>query len=350
MPKNKDFIELSDKELDEKIEEADGGSYNYRNWTTDDTYCDDTPGKIVTGNRTFGVEIECGAPNEQQAAQMSEVIPQSAGMGRDGGHEFSVEIQTPPLKGARGERFLHQTSKLLQKLDFSIGSNCGCHVHIGMKDFAGKNPEKRLRDVWMFWLIYEDVILSFLPKSRRLNSYCTPLKNQFQLAEISRCNTLEELEAIWYRTNDPAILKARKSDKKAGSRYYGYNLQCFFATGILEIRYHSGTINSRKMLEWINLQMAIIDRANGSTANTQANNLSIEDKTNLLFNNLRLSKASETYWRSRQILFKDETTHAFLKRGNIAAVEKAVRERKEKEIEQEVNILTAVNLPELCVE
>jgi len=91
----------------------------------------------------------------------------------------------------------------------------------------------------------------------------------------------------------------------------GVNLHSLFANKHLEIRYHSGTLNPVKVLEWVNLHQRIIDLAveHASIAigytRDVAQESKLEDKTQMLFDALQLDESSRAYFRNRQEMFAD---------------------------------------------
>jgi hypothetical protein len=169
-----------------------------------------------------------------------------------------------------------------------------------------------------FYLSMEEVLLSFLPNSRRSNKYCMLMRSYFHISEIQQVNNLEQLEKLWYRVSKRMDLMHRKSGKYDDTRYMGINLHSFFKDGHVEIRYHSGTTNARKILEWVNLHQTILDKASeevlvhgryrasssiGSQAAKAMENPNLAEKTQLFFDILNLPASSRAYFLDRQAIF-----------------------------------------------
>ena len=100
----------------------------------------------------------------------------------------------------------------------------------------------------------------------------------------------------------------RKNYKKDDSRYRGINMHTLLSANHLEVRYHSGTVNAKKVLEWANLHTAIADiLTNGRYTSTLYGHRNISDinrKTAIMFDMLNLSEDSRQYWLARQKKFR----------------------------------------------
>lgn len=274
------------------------------------------PGEYILSPRLFSAEIECYFPDMQTLRTAIREIPNTIGVSGDGSLGGNgIELQTPKLGGKAGEKTITDTCAVLNARRFRVDNRAGLHLHL---DGAGLVPDTKttqdphaLKRLWAFYLNFEDVLLSFLPNSRRSNRYCTLVKNEFHTKEILDCESLEELEKLWYRTNRKSEIRVRKGDKYDNSRYMGVNLHSLLANGHLEIRYHSGTINAIKILEWVNLHQTIMDLAvKGERMSisylTRAQSMpSLADRTELFFDILGLPDRSREYFAERQATFMD---------------------------------------------
>lgn len=117
----------------------------------------------------------------------------------------------------------------------------------------------QLKNIMLFYLNFENTILSFIPQSRSQNRFCIPLSQIFHRKEILDCENLEAVEQLWYRDSDTLSRESRKKEKYDHTRYAGVNFHSLLSNGHIEIRFHSGTIDSDKILHWIALHTAIID-------------------------------------------------------------------------------------------
>lgn len=275
-------------------------------------------GEVMKSTRAFGCELEIQVKNNR-GHDLSCELPRIVGITRDGSiNGYGFEIQTPPAAGNKGEMLINKVTDILSSYEAKTDRSCGYHVHIDFKDSVKRERQgdiydyrhNMIKNLWLFYIAFEDVLASFMPRSRRNNRYCTQLKTDYHAKEIATTNNLEELEKIWYRVRGSSDLKSRKADRKDETRYRGINLHTLFIENHLEIRFHSGTINPRKILEWANLHCQIADLAvemklDSSVFNEQAVNVDLEQKTDIFFQILDLPEASEAYFRVRQEKFKN---------------------------------------------
>ena len=273
-------------------------------------------GKILQSLRPFGVEIEAVAPDRDAIRAIYDALPSGVGMSRDGSLPHrGIEIQTPRLAGLIGENVIKNIARLLNDEGCAVTRACGLHVHLDTADFTPKNYEA-IKRLWLLYIVFEDVFISFLPMSRRANSFCRLIRDAYHVQEILDAASKQELERIWYRVADDTEIRKQKRGKWHHTRYTGLNLHSMFAQRHAEIRYHAGTTNDTKILEWANLHALTFDSAQkGGTPNAILDaryQTDIKKKTRALFAMVGLSKSSQTYFLGRQKLF-----------GNAAAPEAA---------------------------
>lgn len=191
--------------------------------------------------------------------------------------------------------------KKLCDYDYNVDAKCGLHIHLDSKDY--KDNSFAIKTLMQFYIVFEDVILAMLPKSRRTNNYCKALKTAFHLSEIQDTDGMDDLESLWYRQTDKNEIKQYKTYKH-GSRYYGVNFHSLFANGHIEIRFHSGTIDSQKILHWINLHSTIMDKIVNSDVQYSffvgaITTLSLSEKINKFFSLLSLPEKQKDYLIAR---------------------------------------------------
>jgi hypothetical protein len=276
-------------------------------------------GKFISSQRIFSAEIECYYNNSSDIHEVANDLSRAIGISHDGSLDNNgVELQTPKLRGKKGEQAILKICKALTDNGHYVNRTTGLHIHL---DGQGLMPPSRTTSypreiigLWSFYVIFEDVFLSFLPRSRRRNRYCALVHSDFHVKEIRNCETLEALEKLWYRTANRNEIATRKSDKYDSSRYMGVNLHSLFASNHLEIRYHSGTLNPVKILEWVNVHQRILDLAAGyqnpenyqdilEASKTASYEPTLEGKTEMFFDILSLDESSRTYFKSRQAMF-----------------------------------------------
>lgn len=297
--------------------ECDENFFEERAYSTDDLpqFQSTKPGKYIKSKRIFSAEIECYYPNGKALRALSE-IPRAVGMSGDGSlNSQGIELQTPKLQGANGEALIMSICKTLQGADFTVDKTTGLHIHL---DGKGLLPRSRtateplaLKQLWAFYHLFDKVMLSFLPQSRRDNRFCHPVTQSANMLYIVNAKNLTQLEEAWYKDSRPWQIKSRKAHKYDNSRYCGLNLHSLFASRHVEIRFHGGTLNPTKILEWANLHQTILDLASAKKLDirtaSEAEGLSLRGQTQLFFNMLGLSEKSRRYFLRRQELFTAST-------------------------------------------
>lgn len=195
-------------------------------------------------NRKFGIEIEAfGVPMSRvaQALRVAGIVVETEGYNHvtrrhwklvtDGSlnGENTFELVSPVLEGEAGLNELNKVSEVLVGLRVKINKTCGMHVHFDASDLT----TEAVKNLMLNYGDLEGVINSFLPESRRNNSYCLSLKTETMKAKINAATSI------------------RKLAESVNSRYYRINLQAYLRHGTVEFRQHSGTIEFRKMKNWI---------------------------------------------------------------------------------------------------
>lgn len=114
---------------------------------------------------------------------------------------------------------------------------------------------KWLRNVFYFYTLYSQVMEDIVSNSRRFgNMYCIPLGESYNTEDIEVCKNMQELKSLWYKGR-------RSNGHYDDSRYHNVNLHCFWDRhGTVEIRSHGGTVDAHKILLWIKLHQAIVDK------------------------------------------------------------------------------------------
>ncbi len=290
----------------------------YRNYfNKDKKFCSLDQGDTIKSTRIFSAEIECYYPDVETMQDFAKKTPKHLGIGSDGSlnGNSGVELRTPILQGKKGEKFIREVCGYLMEDGFTTDRCCGLHIHLdGGKILPAKprgiNPVS-LKLLWIFYLTFEDVILSFLPKERRGNNYCRLLRPCFHISEIWNARDLEELEKIWYRSANRTQIANMKRDTRHDTRYHGFNIHCLLSQNHLEVRFHSGTVNTGKILEWINLHQLIMDRAevqslDYTTMLNTYNFTEVAEKREIFFDMLALPDSTKKYLMKRAAKFSDK--------------------------------------------
>lgn len=303
-------IEVRDSEICPcQDEDEENSEIAYREYDRSDKY-------TIQNHRAYSCEIECYYPDRSTMNKVAKKLPQEIGITSDGSlHSNGIEFNTPKLSGGRGEKLLKEFTSTLLENDFKVDAACGLHIHLDGKDIL--STTNAIQKLMIFFMVYEDVIMSFLPLSRRDNHYCLPISEFYHLNEIKNCYEIEGFEKIWYRDDSKENREIYKQDRHHQSRYAGINFHSLVAQGHLEIRYHSGTINYEKIINWIKLFSTILDKVVYSSKHNTAYKgslqlpsllktrfiLGLTEKTTSFFDVLDLSDDQRAYFIKRQAQF-----------------------------------------------
>ena len=127
--------------------------------------------------------------------------------------------------------------------------------------YARPRSEKyhKLKTLFYTYTLFEKLIFAMLPESRKENGYCNPLSTSYTLRDISRCESQEDVEKLWYKKNNPAEVARCKQNHYEESRYHSFNLHAmFYKYGTVEIRSHHGTLQAHSILMWVALHQTIM--------------------------------------------------------------------------------------------
>lgn len=167
----------------------------------------------------------------------------------------------------------------------------------------------------MVYNIFEGVLYSMLPKSRQDNHYCR--KSNMEFDKIKKIASGNDLAVAWYSQDDE---NSYCSDYRNSTRYYGLNIHSYFYQSTIEIRYHSGTINFEKIINWIKINQAIISYAlNHSEAEIEQ----LLDFKNCFTNYTRIRKLFKTvisrgilwtYYKKRFEAFNSQKEYGYYRK------------------------------------
>lgn len=279
----------------------------HRIWKGDDAFISKNKGKIMQSVRAFGLECEVGYNDDNQSVHdvLSEINP-NIGLTQDSGAEF----QTPPASGEAAERIVEELSAAFQKHKYTARNGQGLHVHIDCRELKGMSKAERfdrIQGLWLFYILFDDVIRTFIGSYRRNNGMCGKTDGR-KLISVRKAADQEELEALWYSADAVAnkdYIESCKGSHKHGSRYKGFNLHALFNDYHLEIRYHESVIGSREMLEWANLHCLIMDKALAGIDRKWLEQIEKKSSKRIaMMKFLGLSDESKRYFRKKAITSK----------------------------------------------
>lgn len=173
--------------------------------------------------------------------------------------------------------------------------------------FNNKGKLNKLKSLFAFYIACEPVLFATQPNSRRENnSYTQSISERWNIPTIDNLFTIEDLEKYWYQKKSRNEVINSKNDRYSDSRYFSFNFHSLFCNSrnTLEIRLHAGTINAKKILNWVNINQTIMDRITKNEINfSHAKQLNkiflLRDKINYFFKIMKLDEKVEKYFKER---------------------------------------------------
>lgn len=267
--------------------------------------------KIIKDRVYVGVELECVNGNP---SKLSQLLPPECGLEHDGSLKGKnpIEIQTPPASTSELERLIKESTFVLRKAGYKVNKSCGVHIHFDSSNFKD-DPKKILKLVNTFNAV-EPVIFNMLPLSRRNNRYSLPLNSWLDESKLclmlQNKITLDDIYKTWYKTKNWDNIEHYKGNKWDSSRYHGYNIHALFKNGNIEMRYHHGSLNTGKILNWINFNLRIHNWAlndyNQSTINSILSLQSPEKKFRVMCRHMAINKKMRKYVLHNMKKFKNK--------------------------------------------
>jgi hypothetical protein len=151
-------------------------------------------------------------------------------------------------------------------------------------------------------------------------------KEQYVKAQQSFTRTTEEdlkkVAALWYRTKPDGVSSVSSGGHRShGSRYFGINFHSLFSAGHYEIRFHSGTLNRKKVYAWIALHQGIKQAAlKRKPLPLRDLDLCLTRKEQLtvLFRYAELPPELARFYHERAVLFEKEREEITAKVGRVS--------------------------------
>lgn len=204
---------------------------------------DDSPARNVTlptvytpccfPNRAFGIELE---------TDIKVSCPSGWKMVHDGSVNGMEYILGPVLGKDGYDKIIAGTASMARKR--LITQSCGFHLHMNARDLS----ESQVLEFLRFCHSYQNEFYAFVPLSRLKSSYCSPLK------PIEN----NDLESYLYVDSDSDVYECKR-DKYNGARYTWINAHSYYYRGTIENRLHSGTMDSAKVINWVELWLKLLE-------------------------------------------------------------------------------------------
>lgn len=170
------------------------------------------------------------------------------------------ELVSPILQGQEGLDEVRRAITAIEAAGAKVNRSCGMHVHYGIRQYN----LKQIKAIAKRFVAYEDVIESFLPRSRRgtNNRWCQSNVMRFagnthaervnnMLSGVNAARSVEQLHT--YLTTG--------GYGYGGCRYHHLNLASYTRHGTMEFRLHSGTVDPEKVCNWIEFLDGLVHSA-----------------------------------------------------------------------------------------
>ncbi len=207
----------------------------------------------LMSDRKFGLELEfIGSSRKLQRAMRDlgiscvipgythEVMPDWK-IVPDGSVASGAELVSPILSREEGAvQNIEMACTAMRKAPVSTDRSTGLHVHHTVRDLS----TTAFKRVVQLWYNAQPAISGLVAQSRRTQRWCRSM-NEDTLEDVL---TMESLRHTSYRL-------ARQD------RYVNLNVCSYDLYGTLEVRWHQGTRDSRKILGWTALFQALVGYA-----------------------------------------------------------------------------------------
>ena len=203
--------------------------------------------------RFVGVEIETEGEGDGEANEVIKQCGEYVETKGDGSlSDEGVEFVTNPTNGDLLFDNIRKLCKAIKRDGYYIENNCGVHIHFDARDMT----EAELRNIYLFYGNFEEIFFQMVPNSRRNNNYAKSIRSKYDLAcekkfknHILNMSNNENLEKYTPSTYD-------------SSRYDWLNMTSALSKRkSIEVRLHSGTLDHKKIINWIRINMACIEWA-----------------------------------------------------------------------------------------
>lgn len=208
-------------------------------------------------SRTFGIELETSCnPNECFSGYFKQV------------HDGSIsgmEYVSPILQGDEGLQVIRDFCSDAVNSGLDTNKATGFHLHQNSKDISFR----KLKNILLIYKYLEPVIYDMVAPSRKTSNWCKPI--EFSVSQILNCKKEKDIQILYYSFNPDVkkqYIKNYCKQKFQQARYSGCNLHSHWFRGTIELRYHGGTLNSTKVINWIKLHQIIFAYAIGHKTKT----------------------------------------------------------------------------------
>lgn len=168
-----------------------------------------------------------------------------------------AEFSSNPANGDLLFNRIRKLCRLLNERQYYVNADCGLHIHIAIS-----RQLNYLKKVFAFYKKYEALFFQMLPQSRQHNTYCRKLSDIYanlKMQDVLKLSNCFEFAEKLYEVKGRRRVKSCRRYQGHGKRYGWLNFHSLLHRGTLEIRAHSGTINSQKIINWLKIHLTCLD-------------------------------------------------------------------------------------------
>jgi len=202
--------------------------------------------------RFVGIEAECQYPTNVESLSNPIGWTHCYDGSISPDEDYSgTEMVSIPTNGDALYHTINNLKNWSSEYNASVNKSCGLHIHFNSLDLTARE----VAFIGIVYKVLEPSIFNMMPPSRRKSNWCKKFPiNTDDLKQIAKNNCEQSLVDYYYDGYSPSI------EKYNDCRYYGLNLHARYYHGTIEFRHHSGTLNKTKILNWIKICNAIIEK------------------------------------------------------------------------------------------
>lgn len=142
------------------------------------------------------------------------------------------------------KKYFNTVEELGEHYKPSCSERTSIHVHLNVLDMSAK----QIRDLILWYMLFEDVLYQFSGPERKKINYCVPLADS-EFLHFPHSRYASDPENWLYRV------------WQSWGKYLGLNLVTMSSLGTIEIRTHRGSYDTERILNWANILMCLKKQA-----------------------------------------------------------------------------------------
>lgn len=200
--------------------------------------------------RLVGIEVECIIPDTESIWNPKHWRDVGDGSISAPEEYSGVEMVSTP---ASGDLLINTIDKLMfwkKEYNAFVNRSCGLHIHFNSIDMS----PREIAHIGMVYSKFQDILKGMMPNSRQKSNWTRDFSINYNI--LKSINSEKDLIDNYYEYMD----SHPSTDKYNEARYCGLNLHSRYYHGSIEFRLHSGTINKKKIVNWISICNIIIEK------------------------------------------------------------------------------------------